>query len=231
MSTFPQPPGTFIPYAVAVAPQRPTSVLVLGIVGIVLGAFGILGGLAGLLNYVVTLLYPAAMTGFRPSSWAVGLALGGLAFGAVEVWCSIGLLRGRAWARRAMVRWAAAYLAFIVLSTLVQCLVVLPEMLESLNATLAAAPAARGPTSAPASVSAAGTPTAAFAGMMSASMYASAVIGMFVATIYPVFVLVFMHRPNVRVAFDGAAARAGDATAAPPAPMPPPLPSAWKAEP
>jgi hypothetical protein len=193
-----QPTAPFIPYAVPTAPARPTSLLVLAIVGIILGGMAVFGGIVAVVSFVVSRAYPSAMSGIQQSGWQLALAVVGLVVGAVQIWCCIGLIRMKPWARVAMIRCVCAYLVFLVFSTVVQVLVVVPQMVAMFNANLATANPAGG---------GGGAVPPVFNSAISMSMYFGAVIGLLVGAIYPTFVLVFMRRPNVLAAFEAAAAK------------------------
>ena len=194
----PPPPGPLIGYATPVAPLRPTAVSVLAIIGIVYASVGLLNALAGLVGQLIVALSLSVSTGLPNViiACSILIASGNLVLASLLLTASIGSLRMRAWGRDWMVRWACAYLAWLVVEAAVQLLVVLPETMNMITS----APNPGGT-----------TPPPAVPNFMRAAMYGGVLVTLAFCVILPTFVLVYMRKPTVRAAFD----RAGMQNAAP----------------
>jgi hypothetical protein len=163
--------------------QRPVSVTVFGILNIVFAAFGLFGVLALLLlfaavgndthNPVIQLIHDnATYAAWLKISIVLGLGVSGALLAA-----GIGLLQLRPWARRLSIAYAIYGLVMIPLGTVVNCVFLLPPLLEQARQH-------QGP-------EAAGAIGGAIGGTF----------GGCVGIIYPIFLLIFMLRANVKAAF------------------------------
>lgn len=188
----------FLPYHVPTPSRRPTSVLVLGILGIVLSALVLIS--AGIMVIALVALSRSplggAFLGGTPEGrfWQVVQMIANWAFYSVLLWASIAAIRLRPWARAGLVRWAWVYLAWLVIETAVAALWVLPV------AGAAGTPAGATP-----------VPVTPAERIVSYAVLAFSVV---FNGAYPVLVLAFMGRRHVRAAFDEEAA--GVAAAMPP---------------
>lgn len=199
----PVPAQLSLTYETRTAPARPTSVLVIGIIGIVYASFGLLGGVFQLVSIVVLLTLAktavAGVPGAEHYGWNVVFGIGDTLLAATLLAGSIASVRLLRWGRRVMLYWAPAYLAWHVFQAAVQALVILPVAMASFNAT------AVGP---------AGTPGPAPM-FMSSMIYAGVIIGLVISAAFPICVLFFMTRPHVRESFDRGPNAVPDAAALP----------------
>ena len=195
LPSLPQP-DAFIPYHVPQPSRRPTSVLVLGVIGIVISAIV-------LLMYVVAIailiafsnsLFNSAVFGASTDErvWKAVQWIASWTFHSVLLWASIGAIRLRPWARPGLVRWAWVYLVWIAIEAAIIAIWVLPSA------------AYDGSAAAPATMQ----PSELMAG------YLALVISVVGSVIYPIFVIVFMGKPHVIAAFAAAAAAPDTSTAA-----------------
>lgn len=185
----------FIPYHVPTPSRRPTSVLVLGILGIVLSALVLIS--AGIMVIALAALSRSplggAFLGDTPEErfWQVVQMIANWAFYSVLLWASIAAIRLRPWARAGLVRWAWVYLAWVAIETAVVALRVIPA---ATAATVTATVTPSGGVVAPASPAERLAPYIVLA--------VSAVFNV----IYPILVIAFMRRAHVRAAFGEAVA-------------------------
>lgn len=165
-------------------PKPPTSVMILSIIGIILG---ILGG-CGML-FTVVIMYvpigppnPALTTLYSDTIYRVVMGVSiplGLAATVWLVWCAIGSLRLKPWARRGMLIYAWFGLIHTILGGVFNLAYTFPKM-------MAAVPAGSGPAHA-----------GAIGGLIGGTC------GAFLGLIYPACVLYFFTRTNVCNAFKG----------------------------
>lgn len=178
--------------------RRPAGVLVLAILGFVLAA---LGTVVHLLHGSVMIATLAGAVSMAPPGAAVPqlvIAAGSLAFWAALVRACVGAIRMRPWARWGMVRWAAIYLIWVVVSGVAHCTVVT-------EAELAGMPAG-------------------FAREYRPHVYArTATVSAFEA-IYPITVMFYMVRRKVVAAFEAPANATGQAEGSDPPVAIPALP-------
>src|SRR5688572_10312231 len=97
---------TLIAYETPVPPRRPTSVLVLGIIGIVLASLG-LAGFVFTVGIAVFALRGSVSIG-DGLRWPTAQMLLSLGFNVSLMWISVAAIRLRPWARVAWARWAKA---------------------------------------------------------------------------------------------------------------------------
>ena len=186
---------------ISTARARPTSVTVLGVIGILLAAMTLLAPFSLLLQWaslhkqatgagpttnpaaaIQAQLFSGPLFAWSLASTAVRFALGG-----VLLWASIQSLRLRGAGRRGMVGYAIVAIVWAAIGTLVASLYVVPRTMDLL-----------------ASIGGSGMPP-----FVRTFALVSAIVGGLIGMIYPACVLVFFRRRGVVAAFDAAdAARA-----------------------
>lgn len=192
-----QPTPALLAYYAQERSRRPAGVLVLAILGFVLAALGTIAH--GLFLIVLAADLLGATDWGEPGAVVPRfvIALLSLVFWMMLVRACLGAIRMRPWARWGMVRWAAIYLMWVVVSSVAVCTVVT-------EAELAGMPAV-------------------FAREYRPHVYArTATVAGFEA-IYPVTVILYMFRRKVVAAFEAPAEGTNDTSSAHPAlPMPAP---------
>lgn len=108
---------TLIAYATPVPPRRPTSVLVLAIIGIVLASLGLLGFVFAASIMVFVMRGDISMDGSR--TWHIAQMLVWLGFNGALMWICVAAIRLRPWARVAWARWAKAYILWTLVDFVV----------------------------------------------------------------------------------------------------------------
>lgn len=188
MSYFP-PPGQPVPYATPGVPQpgrRPTSVTVIAIIAIIWGSLAVLGGLCTLPQYLGMRLAPnPAMDAMNSDSLVLGFNVGaigiGFILGIILLTGGIGALSLKPFARRLLLGYAIAQIAFYLLSLPVQIAVVYPRMMQAAEAKL-------------------GANTPVVTGMR-IGFFGGVAFGL-ITMIWPALILYFMTRPHVKAAFE-----------------------------
>jgi len=165
-------------------PERPTSVLVLAIIGIILAALGLFGSAFS----CITLFFPLAPNPILDPllhdhvyiavmATTVGI---GVMTNLLLLTCSIGSIRMKRWARLGMNIYACVALLQVVLGLIFNFVYVFPKMHEAISAS--------------------GAPNAD-------AVYIGTLVGggcgAFVGALFPVCVLIFFNRRNVVDAFNG----------------------------
>lgn len=187
------------PYTLPTASRRPTSVTVLGILGILLAAMALLSPFSLLFQWLAFRMPAPRPAGATTNpfgnlqaqmyagpmlAWTIGATAVHAAMGAVLLSASIASLRLRAWGRRGMIGYAWVAIPVALIAGLINGLYVVPQTFASIS------PPGGGP------------PPAFVRGIAIASGLIGGLLGM----IYPVFVLVFFRRPSVAAAFEAEAA-------------------------
>jgi len=182
----------FIPYQIPVPSRRPTSVLVLGVLGIVLASLTFFSVLVAIAMMIVARIFPsfaAVLAASGPEvAWLVVQSIAAVAFCAVLLWTCVAAIRLRPWARVGLLRWAWVYIAWLAVETTIGAVWAIP-------ASLKAAATATPTTPIPAAPATTVPPDAALE-------YIFLAISVVLNVIYPVFVLVYMRKPHVRDAFE-----------------------------
>lgn len=201
-SSVPQPPSadpayptaTPLDYQYTEPVKKPTSVMVLGILGIVFGSLSVIclpfqfiaafGGNAMRMG-------AAASSTYTPTpvmhGWTIISTLIALPMAFALLAGGIGSVTLRQWARKLMVAYAAFSIVFILLSIVMSILIVIPETIRAMNAAAAASP----------------TPPPAWVGTLVAVW---TFIVLLICLIYPTFVLIYYRKPHVIDAFNRSAA-------------------------
>jgi hypothetical protein len=202
MTQYPNyPPGQPLGYAAA-EPARPTSVTVLGIIGIILSALGLICTPAAMIPYFTDLAVQDPVMNTIKNDRALFATLIvqmvlAMLLAFVELAGSIGSLMLKPWARKTMVWWAWAAIALGVLGTIMTLAWIMPKVTRANP-----------------------NPAAAWGGMI------GGVVGGLVGLIFPIFVLIYFNRDYVKAAFERGSA-GGPAAPPPPgygAPPPPRVP-------
>ena len=186
------PPSSYQPaplaYEVPVPPLRPTSVSVIAIIGIVLASLGLICTPFAVIPFVMT--GAAAQNpqiqliqNNKPlMAWSILALVVQFLLSILLLTASIGSLRLSNWARKGMIAWAIASSVMAVLSTAVQCVFIVPQLMAKMNS---GNPADYG---------------AAIGGII------GAVAGIVFAFILPAFILIFFRKPHVVDAFEKSSA-------------------------
>jgi hypothetical protein len=163
---------------------RPTSVLVLAIIGIIFGAFGTLCSPLALLPYVMNFNVPGAPPNpafdtinnspFLHSYMIVSVVVGWF-MAILLLVCSIAALSLKPWARKGLLAWAGITIVTGIIGLFITVAFILPAMGQGNT------PQAKG---------------AAIGGMV------GGIVGGVISLILPVLMLVFMTRPHVVAAFE-----------------------------
>ena len=177
-------PDNPIPYARQYEmgpPPRPLSISVLAIIGIILAAITLLGGVCGLLSQLSGSAADPFSQAMQQSAilkmWTVAGSVVGMLLAIVLLVGAIGALVLRPWARRAMVFYAAAEILLQAVGLVIFLTVTLPLLRPLMESTDSAA---------------------RFGG---AGIAIAAPLGTILWMIYPIFVLIFMRKPPVKLAF------------------------------
>jgi hypothetical protein len=161
--------------------RTPTSVMVLGIMGIVLSGLGFLGTAASVLGVLMPSdLTPSLNKDAGYFTYVIASAIVNLLLYILLIAASIGSLRLKRWARKGMLTYAMATLVLLVVGTAMTIGYVTPK----LNAAI-------GPK----------VPQEQ-ADLLRASLSMAPLCGL-AGAIFPIFVLVFFTRKKVVNAFDG----------------------------
>lgn len=185
--TYQQPPSQPIGYY-PVPPARPTSVTVLAIIGIIFASMGLLGGICGGLSLILSSVAEAVQAEMSDVEVAIDNSLTwkvysvfsivtGFAMAALLMYGSIGSLKLKAPAHKAMLLYAWLAIGFAILGMIMTLAVLLPLLNPYFSS------------SDPAEVG------AAWGGLI------GGVLGSLIGVIYPFFVLLFYCKPHVLAAF------------------------------
>ena len=185
----PQPPypPQALPYGYGyTAPNaRPTSVIVMSIIGIIFAAMRILCTPLGLVPFFTPMPPNPVIDTFRNDPMLLAfLVIAGVltcGLGVVLLIGCIGSLLLKRWARKLLVGYAIAQIAVEVISAVIQLAVAMPKV----SAALGSGPQA----------------SQAIGGMIGGT------VGGLVALVIPILLLFFMTRPDVIAAFESAASR------------------------
>ena len=170
----PPPPGSV---------GRPTSVLVLSIIGIIVSAYGILCAPLGVAFLFVNMGMPnPAIDQIKNNAFLFNYTVVGTALGFIMsvllLVCSIGAITLKPWARKGLLVWAGITIVTVLIGFVVTVGYILPNMAPPANT-----PQSRG---------------AAIGGMI------GGIAGGLIQLILPVLILIFMTRPRVVAAFEDA---------------------------
>jgi hypothetical protein len=192
-------PGPMIAYATPEPLERPTSLLVITIVGIIYAGLGLLYGVLSLASFALFMAYMRQQTGPLGASfqlgWNVTFVIGGMTLAGLLLWSSIAAMRMREAGRAWMLRWAWAYIAWKVFMLGTQALVIIPAAMATAASSSSTAGAPAGPR------------------MMSMPpnarlfLYVGPLFSLAVSLVFPAFVLSFMNRAPVRDAYRRALAQ------------------------
>lgn len=169
----------------AVPPAKPTSVMVIGIIGIVLGSMNVICTPISLIPFIVPT--PA---GTNPGvdvmksnsllfAWIIIASILGTLLGAWLLANSIGSVMLKRWARKGMITYAWGAIALSLVGTAITLVAVVPQLMAQANG---------------------GTPEqkgAAIGGVI------GGVVGGLIGVILPIFILVWYRKPHVVEAFEG----------------------------
>lgn len=163
--------------------QRPTPVLVFGILNIVFAVFGVLGSLFSLVMFQLPFMRenPAIHRLLDLPIYVVWMrmmVMVGIVMAAAQLPLGIGLLFMKRWARRGCVPFAIISMFVAVAGQYINLIYVLPEMTAGLSGSNS--PDAMG----------------AFGGAI------GGVFGGSMSLVYPVLLLIFMTRPGIVAAFE-----------------------------
>lgn len=179
MST--QPPSPVqIDYATYIPPERPTSVTVLSIIGIIFGVLGLLGTGFAFLQYFIDFTgQPNPMIDITKANGAlfitmVGLQVLGFVLSIILLAGSILSLKRRAVGRQLMMTYVWFGLAQLVITVAINFFIIYPPMLQQMRGQI----------------------PPGFDGIM----YGSLLVGGAVGAIYPLCVLYYFTRPHVKAA-------------------------------
>lgn len=177
-STSPAPGYVPIDYT----PPKPTSVVVLSIIGIVFGVLGLVCVPLGLASYFVPSMQAqnpgiAAVKANPPLfAWVLASNLFGLLLSVLLLLGSIGSLRLMKWARSLMIAYSVIGIAATIVISVVNLVWLTPVMFENVP------PEVRG--------------------VVKVSSYVGAVLGILFGLAMPVLILVFFRKPHVVDAFE-----------------------------
>lgn len=206
------PPGGY-PMNYAIPPvQRPTSVTVLSIIGIILAALALLCTPFQFIGLLVDTGLPnPQVDAIKENTLILALTIGvsviGLLMAVVLLASSIGSLKLKPWARKGMIAYSIITIILTIVNTVVQVAVVMPEMMNS-------------PQMAQLSDQERQMATVIGGGV-------GLFCGISIGTIFPIFVLIFFNRRNVKEAFAGLKSYSNQGYGGPgmpPSSMPPPPP-------
>lgn len=192
-------------YAQPPAPPRPTPVTALAIIGIIFGALGVLCKPFGLVGMFLPQQGPNPMIDMQREmmAWNVGSTVVGVGVSVLLLAGAIGSLNLKAWARPAMLAYAALAVLLTIINLVVALVWIVPKMQEAQQQATQQ-----------------GVPPQAAAIMQTAGTV-GAVVGAAIALIYPAVLWYYYTRPNIKAAFgahDAQGAAAGYyGTPAPPA--------------
>ena len=183
----PLEPEPFLAYESSSRLEMPSSVSVIAIVGISLAAMTLLSRFFGIaaMVFLRKLTARAAM----PPAMTMMSVVGGLVFlglALVLLSASIGCLRRREWARVWLIRWAVVYPVALVIEAAVGLLVSIPMMSRTMTAAAATSNSSAPP-----------VPVALILGISIVTQ----ILSVLVLLILPVFILVYLRKPNVKAIF------------------------------
>jgi hypothetical protein len=177
-------------------PQRPASVTVLAVIGIIWGSLMTLGNLCGVI-VLASNFTPAgnnSMSSLQNDPtmhvWNIVSGVAGLILGIVLLYGSINALSLKPQARLAMIWYSVPQILLSVVGVVVALVIGLPHLNEILNS-----PNARTP----------GFKEGALGGFWGSIMFQIVVV------IYAILILLYMNRPHVKAAFGVGAAPGGPA--------------------
>jgi hypothetical protein len=211
-SAYPQ--GT-LSYHIPVGSAKPGSVTALAIIGICLASLWILSGLGGVLSLVMSNFMGSAFTGGMPGfrtymmlNGMVGM-IGGV-IGVVLLVVAIACLRMSPWARRGMIYYAWADLAWTVSKLLLMLTLIIPAQRQWMNTVMTTSTTT---TTATTTTSSGGVSTSTtvvapstFGAPYDTFQIISAIGVALISAVYPTLVLIFMTRPGIREAFNATGA-------------------------
>lgn len=182
------PPPAMLAYSTPVAPARPTSALVLSIIGIVLASLWILVGLMGIFQLIFAITMMRSVLSSKMGGFETVLriqAFEGVLAGIIGVallTVSIACLRLVSWARRGMIIVAIVDLVFIIAKVILTITWLIPQQMSAMSSMSPMPAAGMNP----------------FAGAQTAIAAGQAIL----TAIYPIFVLVFMTKPRMKQVYD-----------------------------
>jgi len=169
-------PSQVLPYyGVPPVPAKPTSITVLGIIGIVLAALGLCGVLFASINPVLNKVQDPVYRLYM----AISSGIGGILV-LVQLIACIACLNLKEWGRKLLVAWAMAQLVLMLIGVPLNLFWVIPKITLPMLAA---------------------DPNMQRLGWGDSFVYASTFAGMAFGCIYPIFALVWMRRQHVVNAF------------------------------
>jgi len=187
LSQTPYDPNYMYQSNIQPAPQRPTAVTVIAIIGIILGALGVLCMGAGLVMTITGKTFGASGQAAElpaPAKTAsIALGIGSVILWGLLLAGSVGALMLQEWARKLLIGVSVVDLVFGIAKLAVNIILILPATLEMMQQNA--------PPNQPANM----------VPIMRGTMYITAVLFWLVGAVLPIFTIVIMRKPHVVAAF------------------------------
>lgn len=180
---YPPPLGLNYSSGAPLPSRRPKAVTVLAIIGIIWASLGVLGGLCNVLLLFVQMPAQQNPTLARIQSdpflhsWTIAGNVLSFLLSLLLLAAAIGAMQLRRWSRTGMITWAITTIVLTFIQVVVSITMIAPHLTDNMPAN----PAVR---------------TGAQIGYWGVTLFILALL------IYPIFVIVYLRRPEIRMAFE-----------------------------